>query len=330
MAKSSAKENENSQARLLYQFPKSTTRNLFTDTFGFITKEKETVSSMHSVFKLKHRWERILTEEKAECMDGMVFKGVPLFLKNRVWTYMLRSRKKYQEVSWEEYTRLRDEYSGFEYQIHVDIQRTFRNHALFYDAFGEGQCKLFRVLVAYANYNPHIGYCQGMASFTSLILMYFDELEAFNVLINILSTLNALFDAQLSLLPTLMSVQKEVFILVIPEVYYLLKNENVDLCLFVYSWYLTLFSRFDIKLSLRIWDIFIFYGTASLLAVSCAILSFYVRRLGEMHGESLVAFLSSLDGIVLGESDVDSIIEKVKGVMEEIDLDDINNMLELQ
>lgn len=329
MAKSSAKENENSQARLLYQYPKPTTKDLFTDTFGFITKTKEAESSMHSVFKLKHRWERMLNDGRTECMDGMVFKGVPVFLKNRVWTYVLRGKNKHKEVGWEEYEKLRDMHSGFEYQIHVDIQRTFRNHILFYDAFGEGQCKLFRVLVAYANYNPHIGYCQGMASFTGLILMYFDELEVFNVLINILSTLNALFDTQLSLLPTLMSVQKEVFILVIPEVYYLLKNESVDLCLFVYSWYLTLFSRFDIKLSLRIWDIFIFYGPASLLAVSCAILSFYVRRLGEMQGECLVAFLSSLDSIALADSDVDCIIEKVKGVMEEIDLDDINNVLEL-
>lgn len=169
-----------------------------------------------------------------------------------------------------------------------------------------------------------------MASFTALIPMYLNENDAFTLLANILKNLQSLFDKKLSLLPTLMSVQKEVFVLVIPEIFYLLKNENVDLCLFVYSWYLTLFSSFDIKLVLRIWDIFIFYGPAALLAVSCGILSFYVQKIGEMNIERSITFLSALDGMKLREGDVESITSIIKNVINEIDLDDINNMLEFE
>lgn len=358
-----SKESENTKARQLYKYPKLATQNLLVDSYGFLTKSK-VVYEQKSILKLRKKWEKLIAENKKNgdgqvqknnfyriesskssldesvvdleketsmcSLKGMIFKGVPLFFKKKVWSYILQHKKNYLTIKNKEYIRLKSMTSGFEYQIHVDIQRTFRKHILFYDEFGAGQCSLFRILVAYANYNTHIGYCQGMASFTGLILMYFDELETFNILVNILSWLNTLFDSKLSLLPMLMSVQKEVFILVVPEIYYILKNEHVDLCLFVYSWYLTLFSRFDIKLTLRIWDIFIFYGPASLLAVSSAILSFYVRRLTEIRGEHLISFLSSMDGMELTDEEVESIISKVKNILDEIDLEDINNILDFK
>ena len=50
-----------------------------------------------------------------------------------------------------------------------------RNHIQFHQRFGQGQRSLFRVLLAYANYDHHVGYCQGMATVVAFLLTYFDE-----------------------------------------------------------------------------------------------------------------------------------------------------------
>lgn len=217
--------------------------------------------------------------------------------------------------------------SGYEYQIHVDIQRTFRNHSLFYTCYSTKQCELFRILVAYSNFNEKVGYCQGMASFTGLLLMYFNETDTFDFLTQILNGLDSLFDSKLSLLPRLMAVQKQIFGSLVPEIFYILKNENIDLCLFIYAWYLTLFSRFDIKFTLRLWDIFIFYGPSVLLPITAGILSYYSGTISKLKNEHLIKFLNSLDQKQLTDEEVEELIQTVRNLIDECDLQYISRTL---
>jgi hypothetical protein len=44
---------------------------------------------------------------------------------------------------------------------------------------------LFKVLAAYANYNPTVGYCQGMSTVTAFILLYYQEVECFDHLVRL-------------------------------------------------------------------------------------------------------------------------------------------------
>lgn len=69
------------------------------------------------------------------------------------------------------YTRI----SGFERQIDLDIERTLRDHVLFKTRFGQAQVSLFKILVAYSNVDPAVGYCQGMSTVAAFLLLYFDE-----------------------------------------------------------------------------------------------------------------------------------------------------------
>ncbi|XP_029657064.1 USP6 N-terminal-like protein [Octopus sinensis] len=64
-------------------------------------------------------------------------------------------------------------------QIHLDVQRTFRNHVSFSEEYGHKQIQLFNVLLAYSVYNTEVGYCQGMSEVAALVLMYMGEEEAF-------------------------------------------------------------------------------------------------------------------------------------------------------
>lgn len=330
----SSKEKENRQVTLLYRRADSRRTCVLyeTDMYGFILDRADSTRRIYTAIggrsdsSISSRLTETLTcdGDRVRITRRTVFRGICNSMRKYVWLSIIRRRKDCVELCMAEYCRLRDTYSGFEYQIHVDIQRTLRNHAQYRDEYGEGQRRLFNVLVAYANYNTQIGYCQGMASFMGIVLMYYGELDGFNVLVNVLAGMCTLFDSRLSMLPVLMRVQKEIFLHVIPEIYYLLKNEGVDLCMFVYAWYLTLFSRFDIKLVLRIWDVFVWHGLPVLLAVSAAVLLFYVKQLERMRGEQLVSFLCSLDSQAVSEEDVERIIRSVRDIMDEVDIDDIN------
>lgn len=59
--------------------------------------------------------------------------------------------------------------------IDRDIARCYPDHELFKDADSEGQIGLSNILRAYAQYNPAVGYCQGMGRVVGLFLMYMKE-----------------------------------------------------------------------------------------------------------------------------------------------------------
>ncbi|KRH93770.1 Rab6 GTPase activator GAPCenA, TBC domain protein [Pseudoloma neurophilia] len=360
-------------------------QNLFSslkDTFLKNSNKKSISSPIQGL--VTQSYHNIL--ESTEILKYLVFKGIPLELKTRIWPFLLQRRglfliyreriedkhkkhsKYYDEknlsssdqksttlnysiklkskekkssktnqdsnsisdicaILEQQYQILKNKPSGFEYQIHVDVQRTFRNHKFFYQEYSQKQCELFNILVAFSNHNKEVGYCQGMSSFTSLILMFFDELDTFLILKDILADLEQLFDKCLSLLQNLILLQKQQFISIIPEIFYILKNEDIDLCLFLYSWYLTLFTRFDIKLVLRIWDIFMFYGSSAILPITTGILSYFSQEIASLKGECLISFLNQIETQVLSDSQVDSIIKRIEYVIDECDLEDIAQIL---
>lgn len=234
---------------------------------------------------------------KCARLERLVLKGLPAFLRRRTYSALIYERF---DV---DYEVLKNAECKYEYQIDVDIQRTFRNHVMYKDQYGPGQCRLFHVLVAFANYMPSIGYCQGMSNIAGLILMYFPEEEGFFVLANIIkkNNLETLFDRNLSKMKSVMECQDAVFQECIPSVYKYLHEQHVDLSICAYSWYLTLFTRFNMHLVVRIWDVFMFYGFPSLIYVAASLLCYFRRRIFDLRGESLIEFLGSME-----KADVDS------------------------
>lgn len=73
---------------------------------------------------------RSLNTKKSQITD-LIFKGIPLTHKGNVWLHIIRNKKEYIHINNHTYSALYAKSSGFEYQIHVDIQRTFRTHVLF-------------------------------------------------------------------------------------------------------------------------------------------------------------------------------------------------------
>lgn len=56
--------------------------------------------------------------------------------------------------------------------IERDIARSYPDHTQFKDENGQGQRDLRDVLKAYSQYNPQVGYCQGMGRLAGCMLMH--------------------------------------------------------------------------------------------------------------------------------------------------------------
>ncbi|KAF9763942.1 USP6 N-terminal-like protein [Nosema granulosis] len=292
---------------------------LCTNEYGFIIDDFHTASSVSST-TLKPQWYSLIElygdnrekYRKSRRVQRLIKKGIPISLKYKMWKILVSKPLHY------DYEDLISTPNEYYHQIHVDVQRTFRRHFLFCKSYGRGQSELFNILVAFSNHMPHIGYCQGMSNFAGILLMYFPEEEAFEMLVNIIKTnkLETLFDKSLSKIKTIQDVQLEIFKITVPDVLLHLLTNNIDISVYAISWYLTLFTRFDIELVLRIWDLFLYLDFTVLLFITASILQHCSPAITDLRGEQLVEFMSKIDTL---ELDIESIIKNTIDMINRLD-----------
>ncbi|KAF7684327.1 Rab GTPase-activating protein 1-like [Astathelohania contejeani] len=264
-----------------------------TGQYGFITIS-DVVSSidMREIIKKDKNYKQLLSIiQSGGYWESIIKITIPNYDRYRLWKIFI-----YRNVD-VNYEYLLTKECGYEVQIYNDVKRTFRNHILFDDIYGIGACRLFKVMVAYANYNPKIGYCQGMTDIVALLLMYFPEKEAFQVLINIIekNKLNNLYNIDLDEIYHIMALQEDICLKTIPNIYNHLRN-FVDKILYMPDWYITLFTRFVFELTLRIWDHFLFYGFDILPFFGAAILKDVEKEILDCNdSETLLLFIKTLN-----------------------------------
>ena len=100
-------------------------------------------------------------------------------MRNPGWTKFLDidTQIKAQSGVYEKMRNLARLYSLDLRQIDLDINRTFRNNTAYKKRYNQRQVQLYNILAAYSIYNTEIGYCQGMATVTALLLMYLSDEE---------------------------------------------------------------------------------------------------------------------------------------------------------
>lgn len=307
------------------------------DRFGFLRSyiEEETGEDMF----YKHEWYKLIdiyqtdrcTFKEAILKNGYLKNGIPIALKPRIWRLLLFQPKKMNSVECLEtriskilkvgvhfvrrsnrtnnksrYNNLISYESIFEPQIHVDVQRTFKEHYLFNKKFGKGQSELFYILVAFSNAHKNIGYCQGLNEIAAVLLMYFTEQEAFEALevLIIKNKIGEMFNSTLRLFPRIDKIQRRLFKILIPELLKHIEKNCENFHIYLIEWYMTFYCRFDIKLVLRIWDLLIFFGFEILFYISAAILQFHQITIMECCEESLPLFLNNIKNMKIDENNI--------------------------
>ncbi|KAG7473716.1 hypothetical protein MATL_G00098790 [Megalops atlanticus] len=179
--------------------------------------------------------------------------------------------------------------------IALDLQRSFPTHrSLMGDTPEaiEGQAKLFRVLTAYARYNPQIGYCQGMSHIAAVLLMNLTEEEAFWALVTLLEKpkyLAGLFDHALDKAQHQARVFHQLLKHRKPLLSQHLEDLGVSSLYYVMPWFLALFTSLPCWDSvLAVWDVIMLQGILAVYRTALTIVGLLEPRLLQLTDDTLV------------------------------------------
>lgn len=117
------------------------------------------------------------------------WKGIPDKWRASAWWSFLAASAKRDSKSLgadeliELFYELQEEGSADDVQIDCDVPRTINRHIMFRRRYRGGQRLLFRVLHALSLYFPDTGYVQGMAALAATFLCYYDEEQAFVMMV---------------------------------------------------------------------------------------------------------------------------------------------------
>ncbi len=181
--------------------------------------------------------------------------------------------------------------------ILLDVQRTS-----FLEDKDQNREKVANILKAISKESPNITYCQGMNYIAAFLLMITDdEEESFYIFLALLfyTSYGALFKDDLEKLKKYFYVFERLINILLPELYFYFKNNNINVNFFISPWFITLFTcaypyvsdMKNPKILLRIWDLFIFNGWKSIIKIGLSLIKHFESKLLSLTFENLLHFL---------------------------------------
>lgn len=192
-------------------------------------------------------------------------------------------------------------------QIELDLLRTLPNNKHFETLDSSGTVRLRRVLMAYSEHNPKVGYCQGMNRLAAVALLVLPEEEAFWCLVTIVDHImpfgyyNDLWLAQVD-----SAVVMEFVAIKMPQLSEHFRKNSIELSLF--AWFLTIFvDGSPPTIFLRLWDCFLLEGDKILFRIALALLK--VNESEILKLSSSVAINNFLRSSISAPMDVDHLFD---------------------
>ncbi|KAH8820007.1 rab-GTPase-TBC domain-containing protein [Xylogone sp. PMI_703] len=196
------------------------------------------------------------------------WKGIPDRWRSAAWySFLSASAKKRGDMPSDTeiidtFYALLEQSSADDVQIDLDVPRTINRHIMFRRRYRGGQRLLFRILHSLSLYFPDTGYVQGMASLAATLLCYYDEEQAFVMLVRMwqLRGMDKLYEAGFPGLMAALDEFHKVWLNNRP-VAQKLDDMGIDPTAFGTRWYLTLFNySIPFQAQLRVWDVFMLLG----------------------------------------------------------------------
>ncbi|KAG8201950.1 hypothetical protein JTE90_027425 [Oedothorax gibbosus] len=158
-------------------------------------------------------------------------------------------------------------------QIELDLLRTLPNNRHYENLDSDGVPKLRRVLLAYSRHDPVVGYCQGLNRLAAIALLFMDEEDAFWCMVAIIKFImpDGYYTRTLITSHVDQKVLKDLIVDKLPRLHSHFEQNNVDLSLFTFNWFLTVYvDNVPVEIYLRIWDIFLYEGSKVLFRFAIA------------------------------------------------------------
>eukprot|EP00004_Rigifila_ramosa_P026134 TRINITY_DN8000_c0_g1_i1.p1 TRINITY_DN8000_c0_g1~~TRINITY_DN8000_c0_g1_i1.p1 ORF type:complete len:940 (+),score=145.83 TRINITY_DN8000_c0_g1_i1:237-2822(+) len=191
-------------------------------------------------------------------------------------------------------------------QIDMDVSRTLSNfsqtlstHLSSYAPQHTLQLqteRMQRVLCAYANYNKHIGYCQGMTYIVSMCVLHMDSESAFWFLVSLIEqkNLEKLFDPAISGIVQDSVIFEELLRNTVPLISEHFRSLSVEPLNYLPQWFMSLMTVNvpSWPVMLRIWDHLVVEGIDTVFSASLAIIkTLEADLLAFPDAENLIPYL---------------------------------------
>ena len=306
-----------------------------TDEYGFIQednirtsmttrpKEKNSITRSHTpllsanLLKINARVEKwgymiknleLYKTKKIKILKERTRKGIPDNLRSYVWQQFAEINKYYNKKLYQDLNNEKEKDENLEMVILKDLDRTFPLCQLFREKYGNGQRKLYRILLSYSKYNPDVGYVQGMGFICAIFLIYMDEVSSFFMMHSLMKK----YKLEGMYLPNFPYLKKMSFVFLnlqkkfIPKIYNILKKNEIMPAMYSSGWFICLFSKpLPFHIAVRIFDIFLLEGIKIIYRVGLALLK---RKENE--------FIKSEDGL-------GSIMPIIYSTLENLDADSL-------
>ena len=170
--------------------------------------------------------------------------------------------------------------------------------------------RLRRVLQSLASLYPNIGYCQGMGTIAASLMLFVEEEDAFWLMCAIIEDIlpASYYSHTLIGVQADMKVLRQLVAIYLPEIEHQFKTHEIELSLVCINWFLTIFSNvFQIKILLRIWDLFFYDGSSAMFQITLALLKLNEKKfIGAENSSHIFSILSNIPNRI---TDVDALIE---------------------
>nr|XP_054325553.1 small G protein signaling modulator 3 isoform X4 [Pongo pygmaeus] len=247
-------------------------------------------------------WDKIAVSlPRSEKLRSLVLAGIPHGMRPQLWMRLSGAlqKKRNSELSYREIVKnsSNDETIAAK-QIEKDLLRTMPSNACFASMGSIGVPRLRRVLRALAWLYPEIGYCQGTGMVAACLLLFLEEEDAFWMMSAIIEDLlpASYFSTTLLGVQTDQRVLRHLIVQYLPRLDKLLQEHDIELSLITLHWFLTAFaSVVDIKLLLRIWDLFFYEGSRVLFQLTLGMLHLKEEEL--IQSENSASIFNTLSDI---------------------------------
>eukprot|EP00993_Chasmostoma_nieuportense_P001904 NODE_2743_length_1104_cov_65.467758_g2618_i0.p1 GENE.NODE_2743_length_1104_cov_65.467758_g2618_i0~~NODE_2743_length_1104_cov_65.467758_g2618_i0.p1 ORF type:complete len:339 (-),score=82.50 NODE_2743_length_1104_cov_65.467758_g2618_i0:87-1028(-) len=269
------------------------------DEFGFVSATLH-VKPTPSSSEHRKKWFPLLTnlhdETNQTNLSEAIQKGVPPEIRGTLWFFLLGLPTAIEKGRFEMCVSQPLDLETLD-SIQRDLGRTFPTHCQFRHENSSGQRHLQRVLHAYATFNPHVGYVQGMGFLTATLLIHMTEEEAFWSLVQLMDK----FKMEHLFLPGFPGLQNMFYILeaflweACPEVVQHMQQEGVLISFFASEWFLTIFvTSFPPSMLFPVWDMFLMKGWVFVFQIAVALIKWERARLSTLPMETLLPAMKLL------------------------------------
>ncbi|ODM87530.1 TBC1 domain family member 1 [Orchesella cincta] len=233
-----------------------------------------------------------------QLLNSAILRGIPKHKRGQVWQFFMQQRKmgtdqstsstNYSHINLDiPYEQLLRQLTSQQHAILIDLGRTFPSHQYFSSPLGSGQLALFNILKAYSLLDTDVGYCQGLSFVVGLLLMHYEEEDAFSVLNYMMFNLGAREHYK----PDMLGLQVKLYQLTRlihdqdPDIQLLLYHNDVLPSLYAAPWFLTMFaSQFPVGFAVRVLDLVMLHGVDVIAKFALAIVLDHKKELMQCNG----------------------------------------------